>query len=268
MTIVTRTHDGEGTTYIATFDDGTQAPVKMQPGLRKLINLDGTVLLPDDYLWLPLDRARKIEVQSAAGVTPSQLKTATQQVLLRCYGPELYKLAGEPLYKIAQGGVLHSLDSADVMFHLVGMGLSPGEAYTKVAASMDARELGVAVSISRELLPLDSQVLDKVASLAALPRASGPVPQVDLIKQAAYLPDPTSIDTILGLSLLTPDNIAIFTSKLPNIEETQRDVCELLLAARLGLRDIPIPALEQSITGLEQAIEALFQLRFQEADVT
>ena len=50
---------------------------------------------------------------------------------------------------------------------------------------------------------------------------------------------------------------------LPVIDEAQRRLCELLVASRLGLKQVPTGALEKSIRSPEQVIEGLKALAFE-----
>ena len=84
----------------------------------------------------------------------------------------------------------------------------------------------------------------------------------DLVKEAAVIPDPTAVDTVLSLGFLNAENLGIFISYLPKIDEAQEKICELLLASRLGLKNIPVPALEKAMRTVEEVLEGLHQLAF------
>ena len=75
-----------------------------------------------------------------------------------------------------------------------------------------------------------------------------------------------AVDTVLSLGFLNPENLGIFVSYLPTLDEAQKKMCELLLASRLGLRDVPAGALEKAIKAMENSIEGLKILSFQGTD--
>jgi hypothetical protein len=54
-----------------------------------------------------------------------------------------------------------------------------------------------------------------------------------------------------------------FVNYMPELNEAQMKLCELLLASRLGLKDIPEGALEKSIRATEEVLEGLKTLAFQ-----
>ena len=73
-----------------------------------------------------------------------------------------------------------------------------------------------------------------------------------------------AVDTVLWLGFINPENIGVFISYLPALDEAQKKMCELLLASRLGLRDVPTMALEKAIKATENSIEGLKVLAFQQ----
>ena len=83
------------------------------------------------------------------------------------------------------------------------------------------------------------------------------------MKEAALIPDPTAVDTVLSLGFINPENIMTFVSYLPTLEDSQAKMCDLLLAARVGLTDVSSTALERAIRSTEEAVEGLKVLAFQ-----
>jgi hypothetical protein len=89
-----------------------------------------------------------------------------------------------------------------------------------------------------------------------------PLLQRDLVKEAAVIPDPAAVDTVLSLGFLNSENLGIFVTHLPDLDASQMKLCELLLASRLGLQEVPAPAVEKAAKALEEVIEALKVLAF------
>ena len=84
------------------------------------------------------------------------------------------------------------------------------------------------------------------------------------MKEAAVLDDATSADKILGLGFLNEDNVATFIDMLPSLEETSSKMSELLVAVRVGLKDIPESAVERMLFSLESVINGLKSLQQKE----
>lgn len=249
--------EGEGCWHFTT-DDGSQGQLKVQGGLRKIVEIEGVTLIPDSFHWMPLDKSQRIELQQDE--TPVQIKAAnerTVQVLSTGYH---YELRGAPFHKLGQ---LHTLDQDEALFHLVGAGATPRQALTKLAeARMKSASFLQVPFVLTPAEHLAHEVNHKMASM--MPRTN--LQPANLVKEAAVLPDGQTIDTVLGLGMLTPENVAVFTAFIPELERTQRQLCEMLLASRLGLKALPEVALERAIAHIEPIIEGCFQLRFAEAD--
>lgn len=54
-----------------------------------------------------------------------------------------------------------------------------------------------------------------------------------------------------------------FVSHLPDLEDVQQKLCELLFGVRLGLSNVPQAATERAVRSLEEVIEGLKVLGFQ-----
>jgi hypothetical protein len=110
---------------------------------------------------------------------------------------------------------------------------------------------------------LAGQVREKTASVISLFTEAARGLRKDLLKEAAVIPDPMAVDTVLSLGFLNPENLGVFISYMSVIDNAQAKMCELLLAARLGLREVPVGALEKAVKSTEEALEGLKVLAFQ-----
>jgi len=84
--------------------------------------------------------------------------------------------------------------------------------------------------------------------------------KANLIKEAAAIPDAATVDALLSLNFVTPENLATLVEYLPSIETAQRHVAEMLLASRIGVTQLPEGALQKAMQHLEVVISALKQL--------
>ena len=247
--------------------DGREVQVIVQPNIQEITpSPEGDhLLIPDTFSWLPLDKA---EDTSLVGNPEdfnkeAQLTRKLSSVTVRSDG-ESFSFVGLPVDKLASDERdFLSLD--DSLFLLGALGTDLDHAM---------RKLGEAVAFSR---PIDIRVgryiktardgmhdtIEKFASaLAAAPVAHL---RADLVKEAAVIPDPVAVDTVLSLGFLNPENLGVFIGYLPVIDEAQKKMCELLLSARLGLREIPVPALEKAVRTTEETLEGLKVLGFQQS---
>ena len=80
---------------------------------------------------------------------------------------------------------------------------------------------------------------------------------VDLIKEASTFADPTSVDAILALNMVTKDNVLEFVRQLPLYEQVLSDLAKILLTSRLGLFSIPEMAVQKAMKELSKIVEIL-----------
>jgi hypothetical protein len=85
----------------------------------------------------------------------------------------------------------------------------------------------------------------------------------EMVKSSAPLGAPTdiSLDAVLSLGFLTKENLTRFAAATPAIEEALFRVCALLVASRLGMREIPESACEAAITALQEVVTGLKAIR-------
>jgi hypothetical protein len=83
----------------------------------------------------------------------------------------------------------------------------------------------------------------------------------DLVKEASVISDPNTVDAVLSLNFINEESLGNY---IENIDEMRKVVCELsklLVASRLGLSDIDETATKNSITGLEDVIKGLDNIK-------
>jgi hypothetical protein len=245
--------------------DGRQVQVIVQPNIQKIMpSPEGDhLLIPDTFSWLPLDKADETQLVSHPDQFGTQLegKQALASVQLRCGGHDSFSVDGFPVDKLASEEK-HFLSLDDTMFLLGSLGTDLDYAQKKLGEAA-AWSAPVTVRVGRHIKTATMRMREATEK-AASALATIPNLQVDLIKEAAVIPDPTAVDTVLSLGFINPENLGIFISALPAIDAAQQKMCELLLAARLGLREIPAPALEKAVRSTEDVIEGLKVLGFQQ----
>ena len=106
-------------------------------------------------------------------------------------------------------------------------------------------------------LPRSPKALKKEARVAAEIR-------VDLVKEAAALPTTETVDSVLSLEFVTPENIQGYVNALPELEVAVTKLAELLVGVRLGLTDVPETAVASALRGLERAVTGLKKLQLRE----
>lgn len=240
--------------------EGREIQVSIEQGIKAPAMADEQHLcVPEDWRWLPLEGTKAVSLVSH----PDEYMKVAEvplSVQLRGDASGTFSISGGPIEKVAKDE-REMLSMEDTLFYLAGLGVPPTVGIQKMAESIQLMA-PVQVAVSRELTPaaLVNEEVTKTAQAA--PSFTVRLRQ-DLAKEAAFVPDPLAVDTMLSLGFLNPENVMTFVSYMPQLDEAQAHLGDLLVAARLGLREIPSYALERAMKGLEDVIEGLNVLAFQ-----
>jgi hypothetical protein len=243
--------------------DGRPVEVSVQPNIQDIVGTpDGRMLVPEHWKWSPLGLSETVSLATSEEDTNKEAaaRRALASVTVRCGGNDSFSIDGFPVEKVAEAE-RHMISLDGAMFLLAGLGVEQGYGMQKLAEAYGGAR-PVQVRVGRYIHTADEQIeLAKEAAIKSL--AATPDLRRSLIKEAAVVPDPTAVDTILSLGFINPENIMTFVSYLPTIEGSQNKICELLLASRLGLNDVPTSALEKAVRSVEEVLEGLKVLAFQ-----
>jgi hypothetical protein len=242
--------------------DGRQVQVSVQPYVQSIQNVDGIMLVPDTWMWVPLSEAAEVSLAEHAGAVgkTASVHSMISTVVVRGGGVDSFSLSGLPLEKVAaEDRSFLSLNEA--LFLLVGMGANGQSAQQKLAAaSLGNRPETVRVA---HTLKTAHEVRGESELTASDYLNAQPVHRHRMWKEAAMIPDPTAVDAVLSLGFINPENIATFVGYLPTLDEAQSRMCELLVGARLGMRELSEGSLERAIRALEDVIQGLRLVAFQ-----
>lgn len=263
MKLGTRITDEGGEGFMAETYSGKKVTLRVQPHIRQVCGIGDKMLVPDRFAWVPLNGQSVSLVSNPAEMGKS--KTAQAQALhmlsevtLRG-GGDIFSLEGHPISKLAYAQK-NDLNIDDTIFLLTGLGVKPEDAIEKMAET-NSYQRPVQVHVSGSVHTSDDawrQAVEKTASFAAKYN----IEPLDLWKEAAVIPDPTAVDTVLSLGFINPENINAFIEALPVIDRAQSKMVDLLMGVRLGIRDVPEGALERAIKNSEEVIEGLKVIAF------
>lgn len=243
-------HTMEGREIQVSIEQGIQAPTLAD---------DQHLCIPEDWRWLPLEGTKAV---SLVAHPDEYMKVAEipLSVQLRGDASGSFSISGGPIEKVAKDE-REMLSMEDTLFYLAGLGVPPAIGIRKMAETIQ-RMAPVTVAVSRDISPSALVNEEAVKTASASPSFTVKLRQ-DLAKEAAFVPDPLAVDTMLSLGFLNPENVMTFVSYMPQLDEAQAHLGDLLVAARLGLREVPVYALERAMKGLEDVIEGLNVLAFQ-----
>lgn len=254
---------GEPSAFSAETYDGRPIQVSVQPDIQIVTGSpDGTMLIPAHWQWSSMEGADNVALAGAEQEVNKQAEARRHFASVEIRGNgESFSITGPAVEKLASDEK-YFLGLNDAMFLLAGLGVNQQYGIQKLGEASSGWH-PVQVRIGRLIRTAEEQ--QKIAQARAQETLSRlPVLRRQLFKEAAVISDPDAVDTVLSLGFINPENLVAFVGYIPKIDETQTKLCELLLASRLGLSDVPEGALERSIRATEEVIEGLKTLAFQE----
>lgn len=263
-TVVTKvTVEGEG--YFAAQDaNGQDVRIIPSEGLASPVAASPTeIAIPSDYKFLPLDNP----VQLAEGpelMKAAQANAYESMVEIRAWDGGC-RLDGPVFDKVGSG----EHDWADGVFWLAAAGMpqNMGAALLEKAAAS-----GQAVRMFG-LQPLSTRddLLEEATKEASLDMIETEIPKrVNLLKEisaisfdkrASAMVDTASVDAVLSLNFLNPENVETFVEYLPQLEAASTKLAGVVLAAQVGLQSIPKTAAVRALFALEDVIVGLKSLK-------
>ncbi len=250
-----------GDSYIAHSLTGESTKVRLVPGLKKLKVLGNEFLMPDTAKFLPLDEEGVVPLVSSPDEVP---KTAAamldKKITLFGWDGDRYGLRFENLPKLASASSGRQ-DQHTAAFTLCLAGCEPQEAYQKLAEASAGNTVTVGglsdVTLAADLAAeAQKEAASNSEAILAL--------RQDLLKEASVLPDVLTVDSVLSLGFINSENVRLFASRIPYLEKALSMICELLLASRLGLTEIPEFATARCMRGMDDTIQGLKALALRE----
>lgn len=221
---------------------------------------EGTVFdLPKAFKWVPMQGFEEISSNpfDYAAKTAGMRKTA-QPVKVIATGFGQYAMKGVDKYAHAAGWDPSNLHGYQAKFILASLGASQEKIASVVKV---ASRSGQAVVHGLKFKPLTSE---KIA--AAVPTATRMVAQVgalksDLTKAASYIENSQTVDALLALNFISPENVSRFVAKIPSFKSAISNLASCLIASRLGIKEIPEQAVSSAMTRMIDVVNGLEALR-------
>jgi len=86
-------------------------------------------------------------------------------------------------------------------------------------------------------------------------------PDIKLIKAAAESGHPETLDALLSLEFITPQNLRYFVDHLQDFEDTASRLAALLMAVRLGMPHVNEQPVLDALEGLSKTVSKLHVLK-------
>lgn len=240
--------------YIGTDSFGNEIKVSVIPGLKEPQKISDTAFaIPQSWQFTKL-HDNKVDLVSSSehvGTRRKLRKEKTSAVLF--YNGAFNITGGCGLDKVASD-LRQDLDAVGAEFIVGLLGVDGVAAKQKVA---EARRKGfVKMSGLKTICPLSERFEQSVKTASSL-LSRLPNLRRDLLKEAASIEDQGTVDKVLALNFINPENLSTFIEYLPQLEECSEKMAEMVLAGYLGQKEIPIGAVERSMKNMEEVIAGL-----------
>jgi hypothetical protein len=206
--------------------------------------------IPQSMFWLPMEGFQEITATPAEWFAKEASHRAGLDPLVIRWTGIVYEAAGSGIDKVAY-------DERRMKLHLAGRGV----AIEKIAGIMkEAKAVG---RVKVHGLPSGVKKASIIKEANDAQRAVETLCshiKCNLIKEAAELEDNVTVDALLSLNFINPDNVARFASYRPVFEKVLDYLAELVLATRLGLKASSEGALVTSISRLQEVVEGIKKL--------
>lgn len=262
MTIGTIAEDEKGT-WISVVDTwGAPYRLMYAPGLKKIVDMgEGDYALPNTMQFMPLYNEIKI-VPDATLFSKMANAQYHKEAIEIISDKGSFSVRGAPVEKLASSD-RQFLTEENAEFLLVSLGVPKERALEKMA---EAYVMGQASYSGVRQLVTKRERQEKIASIQRKIEAHCDLTGIkqNTVKIAAALPDyapPHSVDTVLSLNFINPDNLQLFVENLPHLEAARRDLSELYMASCLGLPDVPKPAILRAAEALKETTEGLRKVK-------
>jgi hypothetical protein len=264
VTIQNSVTDPEGNSgYLCQTPFGEQITLHLTPSLEAIHKIsDSEYAIPQDMLFSPLGSALHIAKSLYNDAKVKEARALPNRGFIKGTGVDEFHLSGQPFSKLASE-IVSWLDSKQAEFLLVAAGLEQASAREKLAEAGRGRRT-IEVDGLNHITPLDHVHNDMTKKASEMLKEFPYHLRKDLIKIAATLEDTETADNILSLNFLNPENISIFASYLPQLNDTSQKLAEMLTASRMGLKQLDEGALERAMLNLEEVIRGLKGLQQRE----
>lgn len=265
--------------YAAQTSDGLEVQIVPSDGMRRPTMAGQEIAMPADYTWLPLDNEIQLEgagMGSAASGNAPDVMAATKRASM----PTMGRIrawsdgSGNVSQVLLDGPVFSKVaslqnDVADALFFMAAAGMPQN---LSVEVIEKAASAGTAIKLYG-LQPLGApEQSAKTAAADALAGLTGiKIPPrhcllkeamaLEMHKEAKALVGVDSLDTLLSIGFINPENIQDFVDCIPDLEETQSKLSSLVFATQLGLQSVPKTAAIRAMNSLEDVLKGLRGLK-------
>lgn len=237
-------------------------PIRIKTGnreLKKIAKVDNCYCLPHKMQWVPMEVFESLtDSPESYSVKTASERLTTRPVSLIHTGFGQYAMKGVDKYASVAGWDPTNLERYQAKFILAALG--SGE--EKLAKAFEiANKFGRADIHGLDFIPTKQEKIAKFTPLAIAMDKKASELRCNLIKEASYMDNSQSVDAMLSLNFINPENISKFVSKVPLFKSTISQLASCILASRLGMKEIPEMAASTAMRKIIEVVDGLEGLK-------
>jgi hypothetical protein len=232
---------------------GNPIVISQTEGLKEPMRLDGNEFaIPDSWKFMRLNN--QTQVASAPGAMSKVPEARAKQAQVDLFYNGSFNLRGGCGLDKLSRDFRYDLDPVTAEFMLGVLGVDGVTAKLKVA---EARKVGHVKLSNLKSITLLGERLEHAQKTAAALVERLPDLRKDLVKEAAALDDADTVDKILALNFINPENLETFINYIPDLEKTAENLAEMLLFSYLGMNELPEGPIDRCMRSLDEVITGL-----------
>jgi hypothetical protein len=214
-----------------------------------------TYTLPKGFHWFPMEGFQEI---SNSNLDYGAKTASANPAILISTGYGQFAMKGVEKYASACGWNSSNLHGYQAKFLMASLGANVDNINTFIK---QASRSGKATIHGLRRPQLTSE---KIA--AAAPKAEKLMKvarnlKCNLIKEASFIENSQTVDALLSLNFVNPENISKFVSKIGQLKAVVSTLANLIVGSRLGIREVPEQAASTAMYRLIDVINGLEALR-------
>lgn len=231
---------------------GQEHTIRLVEGTKAMVPGDGEIVMPASAKFLPLNKEQPIPLMN--DMDAMKVSALSRPYIAIRHGGNVIDFEFHDLPGFKQAA-LKEASYDDAIFTLCAAGLTPTRAHQLVKQAGDSMRTEHVIGV-HDVRPLSTFMSD-VHKTASERVTETKELRRDLLKEAAYLPDIQTVDSVLSLGYINPENLRLFVGKLPYLERALNVIGELVLLSRIGASEIPEAAAARAARALDEVIQSL-----------
>jgi len=215
--------------------------------------------MPPEFKWCPMEGFHKL----TRNIPEYSIKTASEKLTVNpihviSTGHGYYSVKGVDKYASELKWDKTNISEANLKFLLASMkvplaDIDRGVKLANAKGNVQFHGVDYPKFYSEKIaqhIPLATRLV-KISSLL----------KSNLIKEASHIDNNQTVDSLLSLNFVNPDNISKFIGYIPQLKATISTLCSILLASRLGIKEIPEEPTSKALYRIIEVVEGLEKLR-------